>query len=252
MASEQLERIGELLIEEGVVTQEELTRAIADSGMKGTLLANVLEAARHTRRADLAAFLAADFRLPKIDDLRKVEFQDEAVRAVPEDLARKHEFVPVARIGGLLCVAKPNYFNRAAVQDVRKATGLKVKVVQADEGQVKAAIEKYYGRKAIDLPSPRVERTETAAFRAVPPPVDEARGREAVPLISMPGGEEAVATRPASGRVKPREEPVEMLAAAKVAAAEFHEVERHPHTRLLLSWDDVFVDGKPVNPIKVG
>lgn len=242
MAGEQLERIGELLIEEGVVTQDELSRAIAESGIKGTLLASVLEGCKHTRRAELAAFLANDFRVPKIDDLRKVEFRQDAIRTVPADLARKHEFVPLAKVGPFLTVAKPNYFNRAAVQDIRRASGMRVKILQADEGQVKAAIEKFYGAGG-DIPAPKASKVATAAFRAVPATVDEARAREAVPLFSMPGGAPSAAAEA---------EPIEIVAAAKIPAAEFENERMHPHALLVTTWDDLFLEGRPVQPIQVG
>jgi hypothetical protein len=242
MASEQAERIGELLIEEGVVTHEDVLKAITDSGAKGTALALVLEGCKHSKRQDLAAFLASDFRVPKLDDLRKVDISSEAIQSVPEDVARKHELIPVAKFAGLLCIAKPNYYNRAAIQDVRRASGLKVKVFQADEGQVKAAIEKYYGRKGGDLPSPRAERLETAAFRAIPPAVKEESGREAVPLFGA-------ADAPKTAR---RDDVVEVLTASKVPSTEFQDQEKHPHTRLVLQWEEMFVTGRPIQPTKVG
>jgi hypothetical protein len=246
MANEQMERIGELLIEEGVITHEDIAKAVTESGAKGTAIALVLDAAKHTRRADLAAFLASDFKLPKIDDLRRLDITDDAVKAVPEELARKHELIPIAKLTGLLCVAKPNYFNRAAVQELRRVTGLKVKVFQADEGQVKAALDKHYGHKGGGaLPPPRSERVDTAAYRAVPPAVKEESGRDAVPLI---GG---VVERPAA-RGGAKEEVVEILNAAKVAPNEFQEHARHPLTRLVIQWDETFVDGKPITPVKVG
>ncbi len=242
MANEQIERIGELLIEEGVVTHDDIMKAITESGAKGTALALVLEGSKHTRRGDLAAFLATDFRVPKLEDLRRVDISREAIAAVPEEVARKHELVPVAKFAGLICIAKPNYFNRAAVQEVRRVTGLKVKIFQADEGQVKAAIDKHYGRKVMDLPAPRTERIDTAAYRAIPAAVKEESVRDAVPLFG-------ISDTPFKGG--PRDEVVEILDAAKVASTEFSEQARHPHTRLVVQWEELFVEGKPVAPLNV-
>ena len=58
----ELERIGELLVEEGVITQEEITRALAEGNLRGAVLGQILEASGHSRRAELAAFLAARYR----------------------------------------------------------------------------------------------------------------------------------------------------------------------------------------------
>ncbi|MBI2931939.1 MAG: hypothetical protein HYY16_09830 [Planctomycetes bacterium] len=244
MASEDTERVGELLIEEGIITQEELARAVAESGIKGTVVAAALEGCKHPRRQELAAFLATDFRLPKLADLRQVEFQADAVRSVSEEMARKHEVVPVARVGAILCVAKPNYYNRAAVQDLRKATGLKIKVLQADEGQVKAAIERIYGGAKIELPEPRPEQKDTRSRRTQPPPVPEKAVLDAVPLISLE--DEPVATPAASQGAA-----VEVVRAVKVPVAEFQAEERSAYARLMREWEDLFVNGRPTSPIKM-
>jgi hypothetical protein len=243
MAPGEAERIGELLVEEGVVTQEEVSRALSEGGMKGTALAAVLEGTTHARRADLAAFLATDFRIPVLEDLRKINFPKDAEKMVPEDLARKHELVPVAQIGNLLCVAKPNYFNRAAVQ--------------ADENQVRAAIERVYKGKKGDLPAPRSEsrRPETTVFRATPPDVEEEAAFEAIPLISM-SEEEAPAPRrsrtpapaPAAGGL---EDIVEIMDAVRIPEPEFAAALRDPFTKLVVDFDDLFKVGKAVPPYRV-
>ena len=149
----EIERIGELLVEEGGITQEELARALSDANLKGSAIGQLLESCGHARRAELAAFLASRFRTPVVDDLRKIDIFADAAKLVPEEIARKHEAIPVARIGDLLCVAKSNYYNRAAVQELRKVSGLKIKVVQADEAQVRAAIDAVYRGKKGDLPA---------------------------------------------------------------------------------------------------
>jgi len=131
MSSEDLRRIGDILLEEGVLTHEDVVRLISESGLKGTALAALLEQAHHARRAELAAFLAGDFVIPRIEDLRKFDLYEEVVALVPEALARKHEIVPLARMGDVLCVARPTYFNKAGILELRRSTGLRVKVFQA-------------------------------------------------------------------------------------------------------------------------
>src|SRR5262245_12330153 len=129
------ERIGEVLISEGVLTQEDLAKAISEAGIRGSPLARVLEGSTHVKRADLAAFLASDFRIPVVEDLRRLDFSDGASKLIPEDLARKHELVPVCRIGDIVCVAKSNYFNRAALNELNRVVDSRLKVLQADEIQ---------------------------------------------------------------------------------------------------------------------
>jgi len=94
----EIERIGELLVEEGCVTHEELSRALLETNLKNTPMGQLLESCAHVRRAELAAFLASKFRLPVIEDLRRVDLSPDAAKLVPEEIARKHEAIPIARL----------------------------------------------------------------------------------------------------------------------------------------------------------
>lgn len=245
-------RIGEVLIEEGVVTHDELTRALSESGLRGTPLGTLLETTAHVKRAELAAFLAANFRVPTIDDLRRVDIAPGVAQLIPEDLARKHELVPLVRLGGILCVAKSNYYNRAALQDLRNVVDIKVKVLQADEEQVRAAIEKVYKNRAGELPPPAANRPKSsttlrpvagrapvpAAPAAAPSLIDD------VPLIApAEEGRRPAAIRPPSEIV---EEVIEILEALKIPQQEFALAARDPLSRMITDFDDVFQSGRAV------
>lgn len=247
-------RIGEVLIEEGVVTQDELVRAVAEGGFKGTALGNLLESVPHVRRADLAAFLAQNFRIPAIEDLRRVDLQPGLTQLVPEDLARKHELVPVAKLGGLLCIAKSNYYNRAALQDLRNVVDIKIKVLQADEEQVRAAIEKLYKNRPGELPPPtsaqRPKSSTTVrrvgATAPAPAPAAVATAAADVPLIEEPVLEEVRRPAPASRLSDVVDEVIEILDALKIPAQEFATAARDPMVRMISDFDDVFQSGRAV------
>jgi hypothetical protein len=168
MRDEDIERTGDLLIEEGIVTAEDLEDGIRESNVSNQSL---IEALGHTcpvRRAELSAFLTMDFRIPEVD-LTDVVPQVDAIRLVPESVARKHQLVPVAKVGNVLCIAKPNFYNRAAVREVREITGLKIKVLQASEEQVDAAIESGYAGDNQPAKSSSIQSLEelTATVEAV-------------------------------------------------------------------------------------
>ena len=250
----EIERIGELLVEEGGVTQEELTKALTEGNLKSSSLGQLLEASGHVRRAELAAFLASKFRVPVVEDLRRIDISAEAARLVPEDIARKHEAIPLAKIGDLLCVAKSNYYNRAAVQELRKVSGLKIKVVQADEAQVRAAIEAVYRGKKGELPAPTAKKKETGVRSSSstsripiqPPPA--AAAADDMPLISPPDNGHAKPVFSPAGSSDDLNEVIEVLDAIKIPSQEFTSAMRDPLTRMVLEFDDVFQQGRPVIP----
>ncbi|MDQ7781165.1 MAG: hypothetical protein RDV41_15835, partial [Planctomycetota bacterium] len=174
---QQLVRLGELLIEEGAITQEELARALDEGGPAASPLREALHVGTHVRREDLAAALANNFAIPKMESIKELKLDPELAKLVPVESARKHEMVPLARLGHILCVGKANYYNRAAVIELRKATGLKIKVVLCPEEQVAAAIERLYGSvKAAPEQAPMVtplvaQPAQPAASIPVPAPM---------------------------------------------------------------------------------
>lgn len=258
----ELERIGELLVEEGGVTHEDLARALAEGNLRGSPLAQLLESCGHIRRAELAAFLASRFKLPFMDDLRKVNISAEAARLVPEEIARKHEAIPLARVGDVLCIAKSNYYNRAAVQELRKITGLKIKVVQADEAQVRAAIEAVYRGKKGDLPAP-TKRKDTAMRSSSTARIPLPQGAGAsvdMPLISHPeNGDAQMVVNPQSKPVLAEykragddlNEVIEVLDAIHIPSQEYVSAMKDPLARLAIEFEDVFQGGRPATALRM-
>jgi hypothetical protein len=262
------ERLGELLVAEGVVTQEDITKAVSDSGIKGSPLAWILEGSVHVKRAELAAFLATNFRIPVADDLRKLDIAEGAAKLIPEEIARKHELIPICRLGDLLVIAKANYYNRAALNELRTAVGLKVKVIQADEGQVRAALERIYKGKKGDLPAPSAIRKETARMAPAtvipaapePPLLEEVAAFEAIPLISPAGGEDRGSEtaprrgqpgRAAASRGGGYDDVIEIMDAIRLSPQDYTAALRDPYARLVTEFDDVHQLGRPVPPARV-
>ena len=263
------ERIGEVLISEGVITQEEIARAVAEGGLKGSSLGAVLEGSGHVKRADLASFLAADFKIPTLEDLRRVDFADQAAKLVPEELARKHELVPICRIGEILCIAKLSYYNRAALNELKNVVDIKLKILQADEGQVRAAFEKVYKGKKGELPPPSLVKKETAKVAPVPAGVpaqqgvlEEVASFEAIPLITPAGEERRAEATPRKGTsVRPVSAPaarhgsydevIEIMDALRMAPQDYAAALRDPFARLVSEFEDTFHLGNAVPPARV-
>jgi hypothetical protein len=246
-----VERTGEILVEEGIVFQDELVRGLAEAGLKGSPLASLLEGAPHVRRADLAAFLAAEYRVPTIDDLRRFPLSAELGKVVPEPVARKHEAVPLARVGEVLCVAKANYYNRAAIQELRKTTRLKIKVLQADEVQVRAALDVVYGNRRAELPAPS-KKPGTSLVRPQPAPMPAESALEEVSPLDLISGNASPTPLPAAAVPVPAspagEDILEVLEALRMPSAEYVSAGRHPLVRLVLDFEEVFLSGRPLSP----
>lgn len=243
MNPEDRERLGYLLIDEGIITEEEMTQALAEGGARNTALASLLGKARHPRRNHLASWLASDYRMPEIADLRRVELMPSLAQLVPATMARRIQALPLGRFGNILVVARGPAQAHTSMAELRKMTGLKVKVVAADEAQVTAAIESLYGVKKTVIPEPK-----PLARPPAPAPVATADPAkyDTVPILNV------VSVAPPPGTEAAFTEVEEIVPAQPVSRAEYDQQLRTPMAQFVRAWEELFVEGKLVRPARVG
>ncbi len=82
-------RLGELLVQNQVITAEQLTKALAEQKRTGRKLGRVLADLGMVAEAALHEFLSKHLQVPFVD-LKQLRIDGEAVRLLPEPLARRH------------------------------------------------------------------------------------------------------------------------------------------------------------------
>jgi len=140
---QQRKRIGEVLTDMGLVTEEQLTRALERQQRTGERLGRALVAVGVSEDR-IAQALSQQLSLP-IVDFRHVEIDPNAAMTLPEALARKYSVIPIRRENGKLVLAMSDPLDVVAIDDVSIATGLIVSPVVTTETEVIAAIEMSYG-----------------------------------------------------------------------------------------------------------
>src|SRR5437899_11105445 len=110
-------RLGDLLVAEGLVKQEELQRALAEQ--KGTTekLGSVLVRLKLVNEEQLTGFLSRQYGIPSIT-LSQLDIDPCILRLVPPPTAKKYEVVPVKRPANPLTLATPDRPNIFAPCDV--------------------------------------------------------------------------------------------------------------------------------------
>ncbi|UCD84456.1 MAG: type IV-A pilus assembly ATPase PilB [Deltaproteobacteria bacterium] len=142
-------KLGELLVKQNLITPEQLQKALAEQKISGGRLGDNLTRLGFIAEKELTGFLSKQYGVPDID-LSETEVDPEVVELIPEDVARKHNLLPVSRMGATLVVAMADPSNVFAIDDVKFLTGYNIEVVVASEPGIKEAIAKYYGSKAMD------------------------------------------------------------------------------------------------------
>ena len=137
-------RLGELLVEAKLLSQEQVDRAIAEQKKSGQLLGATMIAMKLITEHDLMGLLQRQLGLPLVD-LETLPVDEAALAKVKEDFARKYLALPVEIEGRkTLVVAMSDPLNVAALEDLRFHAGMFIRPVLASPTQVLEAIERYY------------------------------------------------------------------------------------------------------------
>lgn len=138
------ELIGDLLIREGLLTEEQLKAALAEQRSNGFRLGYNIVAMGFVTETDLTRVLARKFRVKAVDLSRINSIDDRMIKSVKPEIAIRHLVLPLRRVGRTLTVAMANPQNLDAIDELRFSTGYDIEPVVAGEYSLRKAIEKYY------------------------------------------------------------------------------------------------------------
>jgi len=173
-------RIGDILVESGVITPQQLQDALRRQQESRERLGRVLVDLRLATEAQIAQALARQLGLPLMT-LAGSRGDPVLLRLIPEALARKRRVVPVSLEGDTLVVAMADPLDVFALDDVAIAARRPVKAVVALESDITAAIDRWYGMGA----AAQAALDGTAAAAEAEPAPDEAEDAPVVRLVNM-------------------------------------------------------------------
>ncbi|HEX6261533.1 MAG TPA: ATPase, T2SS/T4P/T4SS family, partial [Actinomycetota bacterium] len=134
--------LGEVLVDEGLITEDDLGKAHEEQERSGRSLGRVLLDLNLVDETKLVEALAHQIGLQFVD-LSEHGVDASAVALVPEQVARRHRAIPIAFEDSTLVVAMSDPSNVIALDDIRTITGFEVRAVVATAADVDEAINKY-------------------------------------------------------------------------------------------------------------
>ncbi|MBI2354975.1 MAG: type IV-A pilus assembly ATPase PilB [Deltaproteobacteria bacterium] len=145
----QSSRLGEILVKNNLITREQLAKALEEQKLSGNQirLGTILIKQNLITEQELTSFLSKQYGVPTIN-LADYDIDPAITRIIPPEVVQKYQLVPVNRAGATLIVAVSDPSNLFAIEDIKFMTNYNVEVVVASEGDIKAAIDKYYDQSA--------------------------------------------------------------------------------------------------------
>lgn len=145
-------RLGDVLVQNGVITEEDLQRGLERQKGSGRKLGETLVDEGITTEENIARALSKQFHYDMVD-LQNTEIPQEILELVPASVLKKHRAIPFEYSPdnmNVLRVAMSDPMDIGAMDDINIITNLQVEPVVATMGSVMLAIDRYYGQAEVN------------------------------------------------------------------------------------------------------
>lgn len=147
------ERLGDLLLREGLISRENLAKALQEqSANPGQRIGLTVVRMGMVPETEVVRMLARQYRMPAVD-LSRFEVDTRLLKLIPAELASKHTVLPLKREGRQLTVAIADPTAMGVIDDLKFITRYDIVPVLAGEYSMRAAIEKHYEANEIQMQS---------------------------------------------------------------------------------------------------
>jgi type IV pilus assembly protein PilB len=136
-------QLGELLIERGIIKQDQLEKALEMQRQKGGLIGEILVDMGFAKEEDIAQALTSQYGFPFLP-LGNYEINADVIKVIPKRVVQQYILMPIDKIGNNLTIAMSNPLNVQAIEDVELLTGCTVQTFVSTSSDIKSAIQKYY------------------------------------------------------------------------------------------------------------
>ncbi|MFP4502734.1 MAG: GspE/PulE family protein [Candidatus Hydrogenedentota bacterium] len=144
MAKTAKKRLPDMLLEQELVSKEQLQECLSLQRTSGHSLSKILVSKGYLSEEDLVVTLSEQLGIPHIR-VAHYAIQKDVLAEVPETLARQYQMLPVSVTGDVLTLAMADPLNIMALDDLRMLTSYDIEPVVAVSSELEDAINRHYG-----------------------------------------------------------------------------------------------------------
>lgn len=159
-------RLGDLLVENGIISQEQLEEALVEQRKSKRKLGDLLITQGYVTEQQLIEVLEFQLGIPHVS-LFKYQIDPAITQIIPESMAKRYQVLPFMKEGGKLMVAMADPLDYFAIEDLRMSTGFRIEPAISSRDELTRAIARHYGMRdsmsqmLVELPSAEeIEETE--------------------------------------------------------------------------------------------
>lgn len=144
MSTVKKKRLGDLLVESGVISEEQLQQALREQGKTKQKLGDLLISQGYITEQQLIEVLEYQLGIPHVS-LYKYQIDPSITQIIPESLARRYQAIPLQKDGGKLLVAMADPLDYFAIEELRMSTGFRIEPAISSKDELQRAIARHYG-----------------------------------------------------------------------------------------------------------
>ncbi|UCD14983.1 MAG: Flp pilus assembly complex ATPase component TadA, partial [Candidatus Omnitrophota bacterium] len=136
-------RLGKILVEQGIISQQELDEALKEQKATGYFIGEILVSRGVAREEDVIRSLSQQLGFAYVN-LADINVEQKAIELISEEVCLKHRAIPLFIVHDTLTIAMIDPLDVSAVDALQSISGLRVRPVFACLSQILSNIKKYY------------------------------------------------------------------------------------------------------------
>lgn len=160
-------RLGDMLVEAGKITEEQLMRALEEQKTQKIKLGEALMGLGFISQEDFADFFCRTMGYQRVEPETLKDYDPRALEIVGETLVKKHEVLPFGFDPdnlNMINVAMSDPTNLGIIDDIEMASGMEVQPYYSPQTAISVMLDKIYGKKATMEAAEQFEAEHAAEF----------------------------------------------------------------------------------------
>ena len=192
MPDDKQDRFGAILLKYNMISYENLHKALRlqNYSKPRRFLGEILIEEKMITEENLVSALSRQFKIPYVR-VEKYSIPKEVLKLITKDIAKKHLVIPLNRIGQLVTVGMANPQDFDAIEELKKITGCKIKIVICKISEIKDVIQSNYEapapQAASPVQSPVTDAKKDLIHKTKSIPIAELNFPQAPPRPGKPG-----------------------------------------------------------------
>ena len=133
-------KLGEVLLQERLVSKEQIEEALADQSVTGELLGEILVRKGYVAERNIAETVATQYSFPYLEP-DQYYISGDIIHLLPMEIIEKHSVVPLDRFGDILTVVVAGPLDEDVIKEIEQTTGCRVHIFVSTVSALRKTVE---------------------------------------------------------------------------------------------------------------